>query len=59
MKKLMNIRIKEDALKQLTVIAGALEIPYSQIVREAIREKTERLIRDDPRVKQAVDSQRK
>lgn len=59
MNKLMNIRIKEDALKQLAAIAHALEVPYSQIVREAIREKTERLMRDDPRVKEALSTQQK
>lgn len=59
MNKLMNIRMKEDALKQLAKIANALEVPYSQIVREAIREKTERLMRDDPRVRLALSEKEK
>lgn len=59
MKKLMNIRINEDALKKLTAVAGVLEIPYSQLVREAIREKTDRILRENPSVKKAVSARLK
>lgn len=54
MKKLLNVRVKEETIRQLNAVACALEIPYSQIVREAIKEKTERILRKNPAIRRAV-----
>lgn len=43
MDKSLNIRIKSETLKELHTLADAYEIPYSQIVRDAIREKCAKL----------------
>ena len=45
----LNLRIRENEGKELREIARILDIPFSQIAREGVREKVESL-RTHPRV---------
>lgn len=48
--KLLNIRVKDELIERLNEVSAHLDIPYSQIVREAIDEKLERLEREHPKL---------
>lgn len=37
-KVLMNVRVKQSVLDELKAIADRMEIPYSQLVRAALRD---------------------
>ena len=54
-KILLNIRVKPELVDDLNKISSHLEIPYSQIVREAINEKVVRLIVDNPELKEILE----
>jgi len=50
--KLLNFRVSEDFSERLNRAAQILHIPYSQIVREAVNEKLERLAEQHPELRQ-------
>lgn len=50
--KLINVRVTETTLRELVQVASVLDVPYSQIVRDAIREKCDRLKDSSPAVKE-------
>lgn len=49
---LLNVRVKQETVVELNQISEVLDIPYSQIVREAIKEKIEKLKIENPSLQQ-------
>lgn len=52
----LGVRISEDIRQELDLAAEALDVPTSQIVREAVREKLAVLKQTHPLLKQQIDS---
>ena len=53
-KKLLNLRVTPDTIDRLNITSNTLDIPYSQIIREAINEKLEKLQSESPKLKKAL-----
>lgn len=51
---LLNVRVKQETVTDLNKISEHLDIPYSQIVREAIKEKVEKLTVEYPQLKKIL-----
>ena len=51
---LLNVRIKQETIAELNKISTVLEVPYSQLVRQAISEKIEELKAKNPEVKKIL-----
>lgn len=49
--KLLNLRVSDEFNDRLARAAEALDIPYSQIVREAVTEKLDQLETEHPEIK--------
>jgi predicted transcriptional regulator len=56
--KRFNVRVDEPWIDRLQRAAGVLDRPASQIVRDAVNEKLERLGRRNPRLAAALDESR-
>lgn len=52
---LLNVRVKQETVIELNQISEVLEIPYSQIVREAIKEKLEKMRIENPALQQVKE----
>lgn len=50
--KLLNLRVSEDFFERLNKAATLLDIPYSQLVREAVNEKVQRLAKQHPELRE-------
>ena len=53
---LLNVRVKQETVVELNQISEVLDIPYSQIVREAIKEKIEKLRIENPNLPRITES---
>lgn len=51
---LLNVRVKQETVDELNQISEVLDVPYSQIVREAIKEKIEKLQIEKPELKKLL-----
>lgn len=49
--KSLKIRINNNDIQELKEISKIIDVPYSQVAREAIREKIAVLKKTDPRLK--------
>lgn len=54
---LLNVRVKPEMLSDLNRISDHLDVPYSQIVREAISEKVTELSANNPELKKLLKKQ--
>jgi hypothetical protein len=48
---LLNLRVKQETVAKLNKVSDYLDVPYSQIVRDAINEKLEKLQLEKPELK--------
>lgn len=53
----LNIRATEEFKRRLDKAAAVLDVPASQIVREGVNERLERLAAENPRLKEALESE--
>ncbi|MDQ3748039.1 MAG: BrnA antitoxin family protein [Acidobacteriota bacterium] len=53
-KTLINVRVKPEMIEDLNKISNHLDVPYSQIVREAINEKVNQLVAGNPELKKIL-----
>lgn len=51
---LLNVRVKQETVTELNKISEFLEVPYSQIVREAIKEKIDKLRIQHPNLEKVL-----
>jgi predicted DNA-binding protein len=54
--KLLNFRVSEEFSERLNKASEILDIPYSQIVREAVNEKLERLAKRHPELREEAQA---
>jgi hypothetical protein len=55
LEKQLNVLASEELLDKLRIVSSAAEIPISQIVREGVKEKIERLANEKPEVRRALN----
>jgi predicted transcriptional regulator len=57
--KLLNLRVSDEFNDRLSRIAEVLDIPYSQIIREAVTEKLDKLTQQHPALREKTPIKRK
>lgn len=50
--KMLNLRVTEDLIEQLNRASAVLDVPYAQLVREAVKEKLAELATKHPELRE-------
>ena len=53
---MLNLKVSEDFERKLKTSSAVLDVPYSQIIREAVSEKLDALAQTNPKLREALEA---